>query len=55
MTIPQTIILFKDFLKQVPGDQDLVNSLNTIRAEPQSMTEKFHTVILLNCPIEPIM
>ena len=34
----------KMMLNRVPGTQSHVNSLKTIRAKPQSMTEKCHTV-----------
>ena len=48
--ISHTIILFKGVLNRFPGNQSCVNYLKAIQAEPQSMTEKFHTVIRLNCP-----
>ena len=53
--IPHTIILCKGVLNQFLGTQSRIESLKVIQAKPLSMTEKFHTVRQLNCPIQLIM
>ena len=54
-TISQTIRLCEGVLNRVPCTQSRVDSLKAIRAEPQSMTEKCHTVRRLNRPRQHIM
>ena len=47
---PQTIILFKGVLNRFLSTQSRIKSLKVIRAKPESMTNKFHTVRRLNRP-----
>ena len=54
-TIPQTIILCACVLNRVPGTQSCIESLKLIRAKPQSMNKKCHTVRQLNHPRQLIM
>ena len=53
--VPHTIILSKGVLNQVPGTHPCVDYFKTIRSEPQSMTEKCHTVRRLNRPRQHLM
>ena len=53
--IPHTIILCDVVLNRVLGTQSCIESLKLIRAKPESMTKKFHTVRQLNRPKKHMM
>ena len=54
-TISQTIRLCEGMLNRLPGTQSHFDYLKSIRAEPQYMTEKYHTARRLNRPQKHIM
>ena len=49
-TIPHTVRLCEGVLIRIPVTQSHADYLKTIQAKPQSLTNKFHTVIRLNRP-----
>ena len=53
--VPQNIRLCEGVLNWFPGTQSRIESLKVIRAKPQYITEKFHTVRRLNRPRQHIM